>query len=232
MRPCHSHYGSQLGWAGWRRTDRGTADKIPGDPLLPAGPALRPCPYHVASAARTRFRLEKGTTYCCMRGAWSGTQKSKKKKKAVQFIRVTEKQAVCAFGIVGGRLDGRGRPARHSFSRGVRQSRRRPCLASVHPSLEWSSMNDELISNPRPGRGVSGGAVRRCWCSSRLPAGGRVATPCTTVYTLLHGPGGAPSCYCGRWWPPSTATAPIPELYLSPTARLGSSLLCACNIYS
>jgi hypothetical protein len=82
MRPCHSHYASQLGaWAGRRRTDRGTAHKIPGDPLLPAGPALRPCPYHVASATRTRFRLEKGTTYSCMRGAWSGTQKIKKKKK-------------------------------------------------------------------------------------------------------------------------------------------------------
>jgi hypothetical protein len=197
-------------------------------PGLPCAPA--PTTWPLPPALVFDWKKEPRTAACVVRGL--GPKKAKKKKKAVQFIRVTEKQAVCAFGIVGGRLDGRGRPARHSFSRGVRQSRRRPCLASVHPSLEWSSMNDELISNPRPGRGVSGGAVRRCWCSSRLPAGGRVATPCTTVYTLLHGPGGAPSCYCGRWWPPSTATAPIPELYLSPTARLGSSLLCACNIYS
>lgn len=179
MRPCHSHYASQLGaWAGRRRTDRGTAHKIPGDPLLPAGPALRPCPYHVASATRTRFRLEKGTTYSCMRGAWSGTQKSKKKKKTVQFIRVTEKQAVCAFGIVGGRLDGRGRPARHSCSGGVAPiTARRPCLASVHPSLELSSMNDELISKPRRGRGgVSIGWGRgrgRASLLLLLPAGER-----------------------------------------------------------
>lgn len=193
MRPCHSHYASQLGaWAGRRRTDRGTAHKIPGDPLLPAGPALRPCPYHVASATRTRFRLEKGTTYSCMRGAWSGTQKSKKKKKTVQFIRVTEKQAVCAFGIVGGRLDGRGRPARHSCSGGVAPiTARRPCLASVHPSLELSSMNDELISKPRRGRGGSLDRVGPWpWpcLAAAAPPGGRAATPCTTVYTLLHQP--------------------------------------------
>lgn len=156
MRPCHSHYASQLGaWAGRRRTDRGTAHKIPGDPLLPAGPALRPCPYHVASATRTRFRLEKRNhvllhAWCVV---WD-PKKQKKKKKTVQFIRVTEKQAVCAFGIVGGRLDGRGRPARHSCSGGVAPiTARRPCLASVHPSLELSSMNDELISKPRRGRG-------------------------------------------------------------------------------
>jgi hypothetical protein len=104
--------------------------------------------------------------------------KKQKKKKTVQFIRVTEKQAVCAFGIVGGRLDGRGRPARHSCSGGVAPiTARRPCLASVHPSLELSSMNDELISKPRRGRGgVSIGWGRgrgRASLLLLLPAGER-----------------------------------------------------------
>lgn len=80
MRPCHSHYASQLGaWAGRRRTDRGTAHKIPGDPLLPAGPALRPCPYHVASATRTRFRLEKRNHV--LLHAWCVVWDPKKQKK-------------------------------------------------------------------------------------------------------------------------------------------------------
>lgn len=135
-------------------------------------------------------KKEPRTPACVVRGL--GPKKAKKKKITVQFIRVTEKQAVCAFGIVGGRLDGRGRPARHSCSGGVAPiTARRPCLASVHPSLELSSMNDELISKPRRGRGGSLDRVGPWpWpcLAAAAPPGGRAATPCTTVYTLLHQP--------------------------------------------
>jgi hypothetical protein len=161
-------------------------------PGLPCAPA--PTTWPLPPALVFDWKKEPRTPACVVRGL--GPKKAKKKKKTVQFIRVTEKQAVCAFGIVGGRLDGRGRPARHSCSGGgvAPITARRPCLASVHPSLELSSMNDELISKPRRGRGGGGGSLDRVgpwpWpcLAAAAPPGGRAATPCTTVYTLLHQP--------------------------------------------
>lgn len=194
--PCaHATATMPASWAPGQADDGRTEARLTRSPAilccrpgLPCAPAPTTWPLPPALV----FDWKKGTTYSCMRGAWSGTQKSKKKKITVQFIRVTEKQAVCAFGIVGGRLDGRGRPARHSCSGGVAPiTARRPCLASVHPSLELSSMNDELISKPRRGRGGSLDRVGPWpWpcLAAAAPPGGRAATPCTTVYTLLHQP--------------------------------------------